>query len=143
MTLLVEKKPPKETQASKDEVWRLKKAMYGLKKSPQYWTTTLMKSLEILNFRNSGSDCLFVSNNGDVRLVSYVDDLLIVGQESKIDKVIEHLKIQFRLKISDRLKFLNINISVTKDGVLLDQKEYIQQVLKDFNYLECRTISTP
>jgi hypothetical protein len=61
----------------KGKVWKLKRALYGLKDAPRAYFMHIKSKLEELDFRQSDADpCLFISPTG-ICLI-YVDDALFV-----------------------------------------------------------------
>jgi hypothetical protein len=76
-----------EVEDRKTRVWKLKKALYGLKKSPRVWHGRLDSFLMILGFTKSKFDsnlCFKVMNDEPVILLLYVDDLFLTGEENII-----------------------------------------------------------
>ena len=77
---LVLVKPPPELEQNPDVLWRLKKALYGLKTSPKLWQQHLASKLEELGLRKNQADpCIFMGEK--LLVMTYVDDLLIVGEQ--------------------------------------------------------------
>ena len=78
-------------------LWRLKKAMYGLRTSPKLWQQHLGAVLRQQNLRQCKADrCLWTTPGLGVLI--YVDDLLLVGEPTKIQQFIATLKATFTLK---------------------------------------------
>lgn len=66
-------------------VCRLRKSLYGLKQAPRCWFAKLVEALEKYGFSQTYSDhSLFVysRNNTTLRILVYVDDLIISGDSS-------------------------------------------------------------
>ena len=53
---LVLVKPPPELEQNPDVLWRLKKALYGLKTSPKLWQQHLAAKLQELGLRKNKAD---------------------------------------------------------------------------------------
>ncbi|KAL5611335.1 hypothetical protein FOBRF1_007452 [Fusarium oxysporum] len=71
--------PPGYGQSGK--VWRLLKALYGLRKSPKLWFNELASFLKDLGFQHCPDEpCILISNETQLILFLYVDDLLIIAQ---------------------------------------------------------------
>jgi hypothetical protein len=71
----------------KELVCRLKKSMYGLKKSPRMWYKkfdTYMLGLDFI--RRKEDHCVYFKLVHDclIYLVLYVDDMLLIGNEKEI-----------------------------------------------------------
>ena len=88
-----------------NKVWKLKKALYGLRQSPKLWYNTLHEFLLEQNFvRSDYESCLYTRKNSvtgeDSMIAVYVDDLVL---SSNIPSVISSLKTSFasRFNITD------------------------------------------
>lgn len=93
--------------------------------------------------------CLYyqVTNNSKTYVVQFVDDILIVGSD---ENLIIQLKTQlhhtFKTKdigLASSYLGLHIEQNVHKGFTNLDQISYLKHVLKTFNMLECKGVSTP
>lgn len=135
-------KPP---QGVNDEIWKLNKALYGLKEAPRAWYKTLKDFLvNELNLKCSLVDqCIFYSE--DVMLVVYVDDIIIAAKsENDINYVIGKIKKRFDIHdFADCSLYLGLNINVNNDRVTIDQKNYIVDVLERFNMGDCNPSAVP
>jgi len=109
-----------------NKVCKLKKALYGLKQAPRAWNETFDKAMKELKFRQSEVDkCLYIwkSNQAEMYLLLYVDDIIIAGNDCKrITETKKKLMDQFRMKDFGNLhSFLGVNIHRTKDEIKLSQ----------------------
>ena len=79
-------------------IWKLLKALYGLKTAPKSWQIHIVSVLKDLEFKQSKADpCFF--HKGQVYLIIYVDDLFITGLDhQEIQNVITALKKQVLLR---------------------------------------------
>ena len=94
---LVLVRPPPELEQNPDVLWRLKKALYGLKTSPKLWQQHLASKLEELGLRKNKADpCIFMGEK--LLVMTYVDDLLIVGEQQERESFIAKLSAHFPLK---------------------------------------------
>ena len=83
---LVLVKPPPELEQNPDVLWKLRKALYGLKTSPKLWQQHLSSKLEELGLRKNKADpCIFMGEK--LLVMTYVDDLLIVGEKQEQEKL--------------------------------------------------------
>ena len=75
--------PPKEFYPNFDCLWRLKKAMYGLRQAPKLWQEHFAEVMTSkLGFRRCKSDPnLYCHESGKLYVLAYVDDLLVVGTD--------------------------------------------------------------
>ncbi|XP_019077634.1 uncharacterized mitochondrial protein AtMg00810-like [Vitis vinifera] len=90
---------------------------------------------------------LFVKANGGklVIVLVYVDDLIITGDAiEEICRTKENLSVRFEMKELGQLKhFLGLEVDRTHKGIFLCKKKYAKDLLKKFEMLECKPISTP
>ena len=95
-------KPPPELEQNPDVLWWLKKAVYGLKTSPKLWQQHLASKLEELGLRKNKADpCIFMGEK--LLVMTYVDDLLIVGEQQEQESFITKLSAYFLLKHKTKL----------------------------------------
>nr|GEX54490.1 retrovirus-related Pol polyprotein from transposon TNT 1-94 [Tanacetum cinerariifolium] len=99
----------------------LRKSLYGLKQASKYWYKKLTSFLFSLNFEQSKADySLFTYQKAGayVTILIYVDDIIIVGDNSKkIQQIKQQLDNEFSIKNLGPLKyFLGITVAKTSDG---------------------------
>ncbi|BBN68204.1 transposable element gene [Prunus dulcis] len=92
-----------KVKGKKDLVCRLKKSLYGLKQAPRQWYKKFDSFMIEHRYRRTTSyHCVFVKRFDDsefIILLLYVDDMLIVGQNSdKISKLKKELSKSFAMK---------------------------------------------
>ena len=98
---LVLVKPPPELEQN-PVLWKLRKALYGLKTSPKLWQQHLSSKLEELGLRKNKADpCIFMGEK--LLVMTYVDDLLIVGEKQEQESFLAKLSAQFPLKHQTKL----------------------------------------
>ena len=133
-------------------VYKLQRALYGLKQSPREWHSTLHKFLsDECGFRNSRTEnCLYMkidSTSGSYCLIAlYVDDMIVCyTQKSIFTSFLSKLQSKFKITHSlDLSKTLGFQLERTPDGgIFLHQQSYILDTLKRFGMSECRPVSTP
>lgn len=138
-------KPPLGINIKNGCVLKLLKSIYGLKKSPKYWYEHLHELITRYGFLRSENDyCLYSKDN--LYILIYVDDLLIMGNNLKlIEEVKDFLKLNFRMKDMgcNNLKYLGISIYKVNDGLYIDQKKYLKNVLEKYRMENCNPIETP
>ncbi|GJT83751.1 retrovirus-related pol polyprotein from transposon TNT 1-94 [Tanacetum coccineum] len=135
-------------QGNPNHVYKLKKALYGLKKAPRAWYDLLSKFLLSQEFSKGTVDpTLFIRRQGkDILLVQiYVDDIIfasttpdICDQFSKI--MWSKLKILMMGKISF---FLGLQISQSPGGIFLNQSKYALESLKKYGMEFSDPVDTP
>ncbi|CAL1360108.1 unnamed protein product [Linum trigynum] len=119
-----------------DRVCRLRKSLYGLKQASRNWYTKFTNALVGFGFTMSKADpSLFTFCHGDIFLVAliYVDDIILGGTSlPTIQRVKDFLHQQFSIKDLGTLKyFLGVEVSRSKQGIVLTQRKYALDILAD------------
>nr|GEV58471.1 putative reverse transcriptase, RNA-dependent DNA polymerase, Gag-polypeptide of LTR copia-type [Tanacetum cinerariifolium] len=140
--------PKRFAKEGETRVCRLRKSLYGLKQASRNWYKKLTSFLLSLNFEQSKADySLFTYQKAGVYVVIliYVDDVIIVWDNSeKIQQIKQQLDDEFSIKNLGPLKyFLGIEVAKTSDGLVLSQRKYILDILKDSGMLGCRPSAFP
>lgn len=79
-----------------------------------------------------------------VIFVSYVDDLLIIGDEHVIKKCKQDLSAEFEMKDLGLLHyFLGLEIWQLVKCIILNQGKYIANILNKYGMTECKPTATP
>jgi hypothetical protein len=127
------------------------KALYGLKQAGHIWNKQLNDYLiNHLDFIGLRSDpCIYLKRRGDdlIILAVYVDDILLIhNQEQFCDETITSMAA--RWEISDvghptRLLGMRLTHDLSTGSISLDQEEYVIELLKRFNMVDCKTEATP
>ena len=95
--------PPAEAQEPADVVWRLHKALPGLKGRPVAWGARNDGILGSppLNFRRYRVDpCLWTNSIAGVRIGRHMDDFIKIGPPEAVQAVMEYLERVAQLKIT-------------------------------------------
>ncbi|GJT43374.1 zinc finger, CCHC-type containing protein [Tanacetum coccineum] len=85
----------------KGKVYRLRKALYGLRQAPRAWYTKLDKTLKLLNFKKCALEqAVYTRTDKTSTLLIgvYVDDLIVTGTSKK---EIESFKYQMQEQLKD------------------------------------------
>ena len=89
--------PPRKFIKDQNIVWRHNKALYGLRTAPKLWQRHLGATLASLQLQQLKSDrCVWVGNNFAV--LAYVDDLIVIGEQTASNTFIKQLSNIFDLK---------------------------------------------
>lgn len=133
---------------NKDKVCLLKKTIYGLKQSSRVWYKTVEEFLVNLGYVKSlFESCVYYKRNGcKLTIVAlYVDDFLILSNDMKEKSRLKYnLGQKFNIKDLGEVKyFLGLNIERTKGQIKINQKPYINNLLRKFNMSQCKTVTTP
>ena len=131
-------------------VCKLKRSLYGLKQSSRCWNTVFKQYMESINFKQCTADpCIFVTGEeADLTIVAvYVDDLIVIAKTPEtIKKIKESLAARFKIKDLGKLHYC-LGISIQHDeergSLWMDQRQYIQLLLKRYGLSQAKTATTP
>jgi histone deacetylase 1/2 len=131
-----------------DHVCLLSKSLYGLRQAPRAWYTSFASHLRTLGFVATRSDSsLFVLHRGSesVWLLLYVDDIVLAASSMGfLQHIIAALSSAFAMKDLGPLHyFLGIQVQRIKEGFILHQQHYAEDVLQRAGMLNCKPASTP
>ena len=129
-------------------VCRLQKSLYGLKQSPHAWFGKFSQAVVEFGMQKSKSDhSVFYrnSNSGIILLVVHVDDIVIIGSDSKgISSLKSFLQSQFHTKDLGMLRyFLGIEVMRSKHEIFLSQRKYVLDLLSETGKLGVKPCSSP
>ncbi|RVW87679.1 Retrovirus-related Pol polyprotein from transposon RE1 [Vitis vinifera] len=106
--------PGFEESMAKNQVCKLQKSLYGLKQSPRAWFDRFTKAV------------------------------LKLGYKQGITEVEEVLSEEFEVKDLGNLKyFLGMEVARSRKGIVVSQRKYILDLLKETGMLGCKPIDTP
>ena len=126
--------PPEESDTRKGKIWKLKKTLYGLIDAARQFHDSTEEVLLKLGMTQSQVDptLYYLEEQGHVigALVTHVDDFMHCGEDSLNEKVMNKLRQKFVAgKIEEReFKYVGVDIIQNRDGVILDQKQYLQKL---------------
>ena len=123
-------------------VFRLKKALCGLKHAPRAWYFKLDECLSTLGFRRSEHEhAIYFKKDSDYHLLIgvYVDDLIVA---SPISAHIKEFKVKmmkfFEMSDLELLNsYLGIEVIQRKTSICLNQRTYAMNILEQFNMTNC------
>ncbi|CAL1379865.1 unnamed protein product [Linum trigynum] len=142
------KLPPGFSRPGDNRVCRLRKSLYGLKQASRNWYMKFATSLQEFGFQQSKADhSLFTYRQHGVFTFAliYVDDLILGGDDlPTIQRVKGFLHDQFSIKDLGVLKyFLGIEVARSRTGMVLSQRKYTLDILKDAGALAVKPCSFP
>jgi len=118
---------------------QIDKAMNGLVQSAKLWYKTITGALEKNGYvPNSMDACVWNKyvNGVQTTIVIYVDDLAISSNNREdVHAAIELIKKEFvdvKVKESNEMSHLGMNLKLSESGVEVDMINYIQEILKEF-----------
>ena len=136
-------------KAKPGEVCRLRRSLYGLKKASRQWNKELTKYLVSQSFTQSKNEYSMFTKGTFTKdftvILVYVDDVLLSGNnEDEIKRIKQGLDQTFTIKDLGLMKyFLSLEIARTKDGILLNQRKYILDILISLHMENCTTSNFP
>lgn len=133
-----------------NKICKLKKSLYGLKKSPKNWNCKFNNFMLDEEFIRSKNDpCLYFKCSGSdyIYLLLFVDDLLYFGSNAQLVNDFKN-NVCNRFKMKDlglASNYLGINIKQDySNGITtINQKKYLQKLLDLYQMSNCKTVSTP
>jgi hypothetical protein len=140
--------PGFESPKYPDRMYKLSKVLYGLKQASRAWYATLKTFLLEHNYVMGSVDkTLFTFNHGtDFLLVQiYVDDIVFgVSSHTLVSKFQKMMESEFQMSMMGELTFfLGIQVKQTKQGTFVHQAKYMKDLMKKFNMVELKPVSTP
>jgi len=137
-----------EDPALPGHVCRLNRSLYGLKQAPRAWYSRFATYLQQLGFVEAKTDTsLFVFHRGadTVYLLLYVDDIVLTASSSQLlRRTIDALQREFAMKDLGTLHhFLGMRVQPSGDGLLLDQHQFMLEILDRAGMADCKPCSTP
>ena len=141
--------PGFEKDNTRDKVCKFKKSLYGLKQLARVWFKRFSDTLYKLGYKQGQTDhTLFTKIKEDGRrtiLIVYVDDIIITGDDNQeIEKLKEQLRQAFEVKELGELRyFLGLEVARSKNGIVVSQRKYTLDLLKETGKLGCKLANTP
>jgi hypothetical protein len=131
-----------------NRVYKLSKALDGLKQVPRAWYASLKTFLlEYGYVMGSVDKTLFTLNHGTNFLLVqiYVDDIIFGGtSHTLVSRFREMMKSEFQMSMMGELTFfLDIQVKQMKHGTFVHQAKYTKDLMKKFNMAELKPVSTP
>jgi hypothetical protein len=132
-----------------NKVWKLVKALYGLRKSPRLWHQEATRVLKVLGLTSVPEDpCLFTGK--EVLVFFYVDDIIIVSLPSvarEAIRVCDEISRAWKVRdLGEVSWFLGIRILRDREAkkLWLCQDAYLDQMAAKFHLNERhRKVTTP
>ena len=140
-------KPPKEMEMDA-YLMRLKKSLYGTHQAPANWQETLNTAMNELGFDRSFTDPnSYVKEIGPDKIIVliYVDDLIIgTTNTQRAEEFLDQVGRKFRIKkLGEAKKVLGIEIERMKNGLLIHQESYTNEILERFGFQDSNPAKTP
>jgi hypothetical protein len=128
-------------------VYKLSKALHGLKQAPWAWYARLKTFLLDHGYIMGSVDkTLFTLKHGtDFLLVQvYVNDIILSGSShTLVSRFQEMMENEFQMSMMRELTFfLGIQVKQMKEGIFIYQVKYMKILIKKFNMAELKPVST-
>jgi hypothetical protein len=118
-----------------------------LKQAPRDWYGRIDIFLMSLGFTKSKVDpnlYFKIKNDGPVILLLYVDDLFLTDEENLITDCKKKLSIEVEMKDLGLMHyFLGLEVWQSPEDIFLSQGKYVVEIMKRFDMMDCRAMSTP
>lgn len=135
-------------KGQEDKVYKLNKALYGLRQAPRAWNVKLNKILRSLNFQRCSKEPSLYRREENEKLlvvVVYVDDLLVTG--TSVEIILEFKReMESKFEMSDLGKltyYLGIEVRQEEDGIVLVQDRYAMKILEQTGMDSCNPTHVP
>ncbi|GJU47968.1 ribonuclease H-like domain, reverse transcriptase, RNA-dependent DNA polymerase [Tanacetum coccineum] len=130
------------------KVYRLIKALYGLRQAPRAWNIKLDNTLKSLDFKKCALEqAIYTKASKDSLLLVgvYVDDLIITGTPKKeIDKFKAQMEEKFEMSDLGLLAYyLGIEVTQNNGDISIKQTAYANKILKEAGMLESNETVIP
>jgi hypothetical protein len=137
-----------EDSAHPTFVCLLNKSLYGLKQAPRAWYSCFATFLMTLGFVESKADTnLFVFRHGSdtAYLLLYVDDIILTASSEHLrQRITTALQREFSMKDLGQLHhFLGMHVQRQSDGFLLNQRQYMLDILDRAGMAAYKPCATP
>jgi len=143
-----EQQPPGCTVAGEEgKVYRLHKALYGLRQAPRAWNAKVDNTLKALGFQQSAHDAAMYERGSGrtVLLVGvYVDDLIITGAaEDEVEAFKAQMKIFDMSDLGALSFYLGVEVHQHATRITLRQTHYAKRILELGGMEGCNPTNTP
>ncbi|GKB54292.1 zinc finger, CCHC-type containing protein [Tanacetum coccineum] len=135
-------------QGNSGKVYKLTKALYGLRQAPRAWNVKLDQTLKSLDFKKCNLEqAVYTKRSKTSTLIVgvYVDDLIITGTPRKeIDLFKSQMKDKFEMSDLGLLAYyLGIEVTQTGGEITIKQTGYINKILKETSMMDSNDTKIP
>lgn len=129
-------------------VYKLSKALYGLRQAPRAWYAKLNQCLVSLGFKRCPyENAVYTKGEGSDSLVIavYVDDILVTGANvAKIEEFKTEMAGKFEMTDLGRLSYyLGIEVEQNQGNIVLKQSSYAKKILEKAGMKDCNPTRYP
>ncbi|GJR63270.1 zinc finger, CCHC-type containing protein [Tanacetum coccineum] len=135
-------------QGNSGKVYKLTKALYGLRQAPRAWNVKLDQTLKSLDFKKCNLEqAVYTKRSKTSTLIVgvYVDDLIITGTPRKeVDAFKSQMKDKFEMSDLGLLAYyLGIEVTQTGGEITIKQTGYINKILKETSMTDSNDTKIP
>ncbi|GJV49989.1 copia protein [Tanacetum coccineum] len=135
-------------QDNPSHVYKLKKALNGLKQAPRAWYDMLSSFLISQQFSKGAVDpTLFTWHAGNnILLVQiYVDDIIFASTNTAMcDEFVNQMTTKFKMSMMGKMSFfLGLQISQSPKGIFINQSKYAYEIVKKYGLNTTDSVDTP
>ncbi|KAG7583121.1 GAG-pre-integrase domain [Arabidopsis suecica] len=137
-----------EKKGSEAKVYKLNKALYGLRQAPRAWNNKLNHILGELQFKKCSKEPSVYRKEIKEHLLVvavYVDDLFVTGTSLKmITGFKEEMFSKFEMSDLGKLTYyLGIEVIQHNNGIALSQNRYALKILEEAGMTKCNPVRVP
>jgi len=138
-----------EERGKEGKVYKLHKALYGLRRAPRAWNHKLNPILTELQFEKCSKEPSVyrknVSGNTFLLVAVYVDDLFVTRtDERSISGFKKEMASKFEMRDLGKLTYyLGIEVCPQEQGITLSQHRYAMKILEEARIKDCNLVHTP
>jgi len=128
---------------------QLLKALYGCVQASKLWYNKLTKFLRTLGYDASPTDPCIMRKIVDDKiylLVIYVDDILVLAEESEIERIRDAFIQAFQwitMEVNDSHSYLGMQIIMKKGFAVIDMSHFIERLLDSSGETNLRKFMSP
>ncbi|GJY55816.1 retrovirus-related pol polyprotein from transposon TNT 1-94 [Tanacetum coccineum] len=131
-----------------NHVYKLKKALYGLKRAPRAWYDMLSSFLTSQDFTKGSRDPTLFIRRDDKELLLvqiYVDDIIFAASTPELCDLFSKIMCsKFKMSMMGKISFfLGLQISQSPKGIFINQSKYALESLKKYGFDSCDPVDTP
>ncbi|CAA7013624.1 unnamed protein product [Microthlaspi erraticum] len=135
-------------KGSEDKVYKLSRALYGLRQAPRAWNDKLNQILRDLQFKRCSKEPSVYRkkvNQETLLLAVYIDDLFVTGTSLIIiEEFKREMSSKFEMSDLGRLTYyLGIEVQQDSEGITLSQRRYAMKILEEAGMMSCNPVNTP
>ncbi|XP_039143969.1 uncharacterized mitochondrial protein AtMg00810-like [Dioscorea cayenensis subsp. rotundata] len=136
-------------QGKEDQVYRLHKALYGLRQAPRAWYSRVDDHFTKMGFvRSANKPTVYRKHQGvagELLLCLYMDDIIYMGSSDEMLREFKQTMMKtFEMSDLGLIKyFLGLEVKQSKGSLFLSHKRYAEDLLSKAAMLHCKPISTP